>query len=172
VAVARRDRSALLLLAIGGYLAVWALFGFAAHVLDAALAWALLALPWLVLNGWAIGAAVLAMAGAYQFTSWKYRCLDRCRTPMSFVVQYWRGGAERRNAFLLGLHHGAFCVGCCWALMLIMFVVGTGNVGVMLGLGAVMAAEKNLPWGRRFGAPLGAALIGWAAIIILWHDRL
>jgi predicted metal-binding membrane protein len=169
VAAGRRDRRLLMLLLVGGYLAMWGLFGAAAHALDQALARAIPALPWLALNGWAVGAAVLGLAGGYQFTSWKYRCLDRCRTPRSFVIQHWRGTAMRREAFLLGLHHGAFCVGCCWALMLLMFVVGTGNVGVMLGLGLVMAAEKNLSWGRRLGAPLGAALVGWAALIVLWH---
>jgi predicted metal-binding membrane protein len=167
VTSARPDRSTLLLLVIGGYLAIWGAFGLAAHLADAALASTVPAVPWLAFNGWAIGAAVLALAGAYQFTSWKYRCLDRCRTPMSFVIEHWRGVAAPRNAFMLGLHHGAFCVGCCWALMLLMFVVGTGNVGVMLGLGAVMAAEKNLSWGRRLGAPLGVALIGWAAAIVI-----
>jgi predicted metal-binding membrane protein len=75
------------------------------------------------------------------------------------------GAAPLRNALLLGLHHGAFCVGCCWAIMLLMFVVGTGSVGWMLGLGAVMAAEKNLPWGRRLSRPLGAALLAGGAII-------
>ena len=108
---------------------------------------------------------MLALAGLYQFSAIKYRCLDKCRTPLSFVVARWRGGAARRQAFALGLEHGAFCVGCCWALMLLMFVVGTGNVGVMLALGAIMAAEKNLPWGRRLSAPLGLALVAWAAMI-------
>jgi predicted metal-binding membrane protein len=67
----------------------------------------------------------------------------------------------------MGLHHGLYCVGCCWALMLLMFVVGTGSVGWMLLLGAVMAAEKNLPWGRWLSAPLGLALLAWSGGIVV-----
>ena len=61
---------------------------------------------------------------------------------------------------MLGINHGLFCVGCCWALMLLMFAVGVGNVAWMLVLGAVMAVEKNMPWGRKLSAPLGVALLG------------
>ena len=70
-------------------------------------------------------------------------------------MQHWRGARPLREAWGLGLAHGLFCVGCCWALMLIMFVVGTGNVGWMLALALVMAVEKNLAWGRRLSAPVG-----------------
>jgi predicted metal-binding membrane protein len=66
----------------------------------------------------------------------------------------------------LGVHHGLFCVGCCWSLMLLMFAVGVGNLGWMLLLGAVMAAEKNLPWDRRLSAPLGRALLVWGAVMV------
>ncbi len=73
------------------------------------------------------------------------------------------------QAFILGIHHGIFCIGCCWALMLLMFAVGTGSIGWMLALGAVMAVEKNMPWGRKMSAPLGVALIGWGVMILLVH---
>jgi predicted metal-binding membrane protein len=169
--VGRTDRGSLLALVIVGYLAIWGLFGIVAHVLDYVLLELVAQSPWLTFNGWAIGAAVLALAGAFQFSSLKYRCLDKCRTPLSFVLQRWRGRAERANAFLLGLHHGLFCVGCCWALMLLMFVVGTGSVGWMLVLGAVMAAEKNLPWGRHLSAPLGVLLIASAGLVCLAQFR-
>src|SRR5271166_2985960 len=140
----RADRRVLVGLLIGGYLLVWVAFGFAAHVLDTALHLIARQSTWLEVNGWVLGAIVLATAGAFQFTRLKYRCLDQCRTPFSFIAQYWRGRRPRRNAFVLGAHHGAFCVGCCWAIMLLMFVVGTGNVGWMLALGAIMAVEKNM----------------------------
>ena len=71
----------------------------------------------------------------------------------------------------LGLDHGLYCVGCCWAIMLLMFVVGTGNVGWMLALGAVMAVEKNLPGGRRLSGPLGLALIAWAGVVVFLNVR-
>jgi predicted metal-binding membrane protein len=84
-------------------------------------------------------------------------------------MEHWRGYAQHWNALKLGLRHGAFCVGCCWAIMLIMFVVGTGSVGWMLALGAMMAIEKNMPWGRKLTPWLGAGLLGWAAVIAIPH---
>jgi len=162
---ARADRRVLIGLLITGYLLVWGAFGFAAHLLDSALHLIVGQSNWLAVNGWLLGAVVLAIAGGFQFTRLKYRCLDRCRTPLGFITQYWRGRRPKWNAFVLGGHHGAFCVGCCWAIMLLMFVVGTGNVGYMLVLGAIMALEKNMPWGRRLSRPLGFALLSWAAIL-------
>lgn len=161
----RRDRRRLMALLVAGYLGVWALFGLAAHLLDAALHVAAADSLWMVANGWTIGAGVLALAGLFQFSALKYRCLDACRSPLSFVLGHWRGQAEARQAFLLGVHHGAFCVGCCWALMLLGFVLGLGSVGWMLAIGAVMAMEKNLPWGRHLAAPLGIALLLAAAAV-------
>ena len=74
---------------------------------------------------------------------------------------HWRGRNPRRESFSLGLAHGLFCIGCCWALMLVTFVVGMGSIGWMLVLAAAMAAEKNLPWGARLRTPLGVALLAW-----------
>jgi predicted metal-binding membrane protein len=161
----RADRTLLLGLVVAGYLAAWLGFAVLAHAADLALFEAVGGAPWLTFNGWAIGAAVLALAGAFQFSALKYRCLDKCRMPLAFAMEHWRGRNERVQAFRMGLRHGLFCVGCCWALMLLMFVVGTGSVGWMLVLGAVMAAEKNLPWGRRLAAPLGAALLAGAGAV-------
>jgi predicted metal-binding membrane protein len=111
---------------------------------------------------------VLAIAGLFQFSRFKYRCLDKCRTPFSFINEHWRGRAERRESFLLGVHHGLFCVGCCWAIMFLMFLVGTGSVGWMLLIGAIMATEKNVAGGKRLGVPLGISLlVGSFAIIAL-----
>jgi len=165
----RRDRSQLLALVIAGYLSVWIGFGIAAHGADWLLHEIVERSAWLESNAWFIGATTLLLAGAFQFSRLKYRCLDKCRAPLSFVTQYWRGRDERRNAFLLGINHGVFCVGCCWALMLLMFGVGVGNVAWMLALGAFMAAEKNLPWGRKLSAPLGAVLLCWGGLILLNH---
>ena len=161
----RGDRRRLIALLIAGYLLVWAGFGVAAHLLDAALHAAVPQSEWLTLNGWAIGAAVLAGAGLFQFSRLKYHCLDKCRTPYGFIVQHWHGPRPLRSALQLGFDHGLYCVGCCWAIMLLMFVVGTGNVGWMLGLGAIMAVEKNMPWGRHLSRPLGGALLAIAGLI-------
>ena len=70
------------------------------------------------------------------------------------------------------MHHGLFCLGCCWSLMLLMFVVGIGNIGWMLVLGAVMAVEKNMPWGRRLSAPLGVALVAVGLVLSVTQTSL
>jgi predicted metal-binding membrane protein len=166
----RQERLQLMALVITGYLIVWTGFGVAAHLADLVLHEAVERSAWLEANAWIIGAGTLLLAGGFQFSRFKYRCLDKCRAPLSFVMEYWRGRHDHRNAFLLGVNHGIFCVGCCWALMLLMFGVGVGNIGWMLALGAVMAVEKNVPWGRKLSAPVGLALLGWAILILLNHS--
>jgi len=166
----RTDRTQLAALLIVGYLGVWLAFGFGAHLVDFGLHRVFEHNHWLTHNAWAFGAALLVVAGAFQFSSLKYRCLEKCRAPLAFVVAHWRGSDSRVQALKLGAHHGVYCVGCCWALMLLMFAVGTGNVGWMFALGAIMAVEKNVPWGRRLTAPLGAVLIAWGALIVLDHQ--
>ncbi len=161
----RRDTRRLVSLVTAGYLSIWLLFGVVAHLMDWFVSQVVRQSEWLGLNGWVLGSIVLGIAGVFQFTDLKYRCLDQCRAPLSFVLRHWRGGKAQRQALAIGIHHGIYCVGCCWALMLLMFIVGTGSVGWMLLLGAVMAAEKNLPGGRLLGKPLGGALIGGAVII-------
>jgi predicted metal-binding membrane protein len=168
--VAQRPQAAGLYgLVVAGYLGAWLGFGLAAHLLDRVLHAAARETTWFIANGWIVGAAVIAAAGAFQFSALKYRCLDKCRTPYGFVVQRWQGRSPARESWRIGFDHGLFCVGCCWALMLLMFVIGSGNLGWMLALGLVMAAEKNLPGGRRLSAPLGWALLAWAAGITLAH---
>jgi len=165
----RPERLQLVVLLIAGYLIVWMGFGFAAHSADWMLHELVERIPWLEAHAWAIGAGTLLIAGGFQFSHLKYRCLDKCRAPLSFVTERWRGRHDRRNAFLLGVNHGIFCVGCCWALMLLMFGVGVGNLGWMLALGAVMALEKNSPWGKRLSAPVGLALLACGALIAVKH---
>jgi predicted metal-binding membrane protein len=166
----RLDRSQLMAGVITGYLGVWLAFGIAAHLADWLLHQVVEHSPWLESNGWVVGAGILLLAGGFQFSRLKYRCLDKCRAPLSFVMERWRGRHELRNAFLLGTSHGVFCVGCCWALMLLMFGVGVGNVGWMLALGVLMAIEKNMSWGRKVSRPLGLALIGWGTLILVNHS--
>lgn len=165
----RADPTSLLALVVGGYLFVWTLFGAIAHVGDWLLHQLVERVALLEAQAWFIGAATLLMAGAFQFSSLKYRCLDKCRAPLSFVMEHWGGRHDSWNAFRLGIAHGKFCVGCCWALMLLMFGVGVGNLGWMFALGALMAVEKNLPWGKKLTAPLGVVLLGWGGVIIASH---
>jgi predicted metal-binding membrane protein len=163
----RPDGARLALLVVGGFLAVWFAFGLVAHALDDALRALAARSAWLTSNGDVVAAGVLAAAGLFQFSALKYRCLEQCHAPFGFVSARWHGRAPSLEAFRLGVDHGVFCVGCCWALMTLMFVVGVGNVGWMLALAVVMAAEKNLPWGRRLRTPLGIGLIGWAAALLV-----
>jgi predicted metal-binding membrane protein len=166
IAAGRADRLRLLTLLALGYMAAWGCFGLVAHGLHALLLSWVASKPALALHGWLIGAATIAIAGAFQFSELKHRCLEKCRTPLSFVMAHWRGRGQARHAFALGAHHGLFCVGCCWGLMLLMFAVGTGSIGWMLLLAAAMAIEKNFAWGQRLSAPLGVALLAWATLIV------
>jgi len=163
----RQDHARLVFLLIAGYMGIWGVFGIFAHIGDWGLHLVAEQITWLDSNEWVIGAGTLILAGVYQFTPLKYHCLDKCRSPRSFIMEHWRGRDEKRQALLLGVHHGIFCVGCCWSLMLLMFAIGVGNIGWMLAVGTVMAIEKNMPWGRKLSAPLGAALIGSGLAILL-----
>jgi predicted metal-binding membrane protein len=154
----RSNRVSLVALLVLGYVGVWVAFAGLVHIGDLGIHAAVERVGWLHQNAWVIAASTFAFAGVYQFTTLKYRCLDKCRSPVAFVMQNWRG-QERWDALRLGVRHGIFCLGCCWALMLVMFAVGVGSIGWMLVLGAVMATEKNVPWGRRLSAPLGVVLL-------------
>jgi predicted metal-binding membrane protein len=156
----------LVALVVSGYLGVWLVFGVAVQIANRILQMGMSELEWMSQVPWLSGAILLAGAGLYQFSALKYACLDKCRTPLSFVTSRWRGGNERAQALRIGIDHGVFCVGCCWSLMLLMFLVGAGNLGWMLVLGAVMALEKNFPWGKRMSAPLGVVLLGWAGVVV------
>ncbi|HEU0244895.1 MAG TPA: DUF2182 domain-containing protein, partial [Candidatus Limnocylindrales bacterium] len=155
----RRQPHLLVALLLAGYLVAWAGFGLAAWILDRGIHAAVDAIPWLAAHQQVILGTTLLVAGLWQFSPLRDRCLDECRTPLGFVVARWRGTSERREALAMGIAHGAFCVGCCWSLMLVMFGVGLGSVTAMLVLGAITAAEKNLPWGRRISRPLGVLLV-------------
>jgi predicted metal-binding membrane protein len=163
----RPDHVQLLGLLLGGYLSIWTLFGMLVYLGDSVLHLAVASSAWLGDHAWALGAAALLLAGVYQFTPLKFHCLEKCRSPFSFITQHWQGRDAAGQAFLLGIHHGLFCVGCCWTLMLLMFAVGVGNFGWMLVLGVVMAIEKNVPWGRRLSAPLGVLLLAWGLALLV-----
>jgi predicted metal-binding membrane protein len=167
IVAGRRDAGSLLARVVVGYAIAWLGFGLLAHGLDSLLHLAAAQAGWLAGRGWAIGAVVLAGAGAFQFSALKYRCLERCRTPFAFVNARWHGRKPRREALRIGFDHGIFCVGCCWALMAVMFVAGMGNLGWMLVLAAAMAAEKNLAWGRKLRTPLGLGLIAWSGLLVV-----
>ncbi len=155
---------AALALFVGAYFAVWTGFALLALLADAGLhvtvaRWHSLAdRPELITGG------VLILAGAFQFSSLKERCLDACRSPLGFLYQHYRRGL--RSAWALGLRHGLFCLGCCWALMLVMFAVGIGSLAGMAGLTGVMVIEKAFPWGRRLAPIVGLSLMAWGSWLI------
>ncbi|MGH9230103.1 MAG: DUF2182 domain-containing protein [Acidimicrobiales bacterium] len=163
----RDDRGLLLSLCLAGYLVVWIAFGAAAYVADLGLHESLERVAWVEQRPWLVGTAVLGLAGAYQFTPLKDRCLDQCRSPRMFVLRHWTGRRERLSALALGLDSGAYCVGCCWSLMLLMFAVGAGSIPWMLTLAIVMVIEKNVAWGDQISRPLGASLILAGAVAAL-----
>lgn len=158
--VSRRGRSgSLLSLLFTGYLCAWLGFGVLALGLLLGIQKGMAAIDLSAQGAWLVSAGLFLLAGAFQFSAIKYACLDRCRTPAGFLISHWHGRHPGREAFNIGWQHGLFCVGCCWALMLLMFAVSTANLAWMLVLAAVMAVEKNTPWGRRLGRPLGFVLV-------------
>jgi predicted metal-binding membrane protein len=149
-----------------GYIVSWLLCGALLQIVNWFLHAGISRLSWPVNVGWTCGAVILTIAGLYQFSSLKYACLDKCRSPLSFLMSRWQGGNESAQALRIGVEHGFYCVGCCWSLMLLMFLVNAGSLVWMLILGVVMALEKNFPWGRRLSAPIGVLLFIGAMVVV------
>jgi len=140
-----------------GYLVVWAAAGLLAYgllavgrQLDPAF------LAWDEAGRWFTGGVIVA-AALYQLTPWKHACLVKCRSPMMFLAERWRHG--RAGALELGARHGAWCLGCCWALMAALFAVGVMSVGWMALIAAFIAGEKLLPWPRASRHAVAVALV-------------
>ena len=157
----------LLTLLMVGYIVIWLLCGALLQIVNWLLYAGIRQLSLPSNASWISGAVILAIAGFYQFSSLKYACLDKCRSPLSFLTSRWQGGNESAQALRIGVEHGLFCVGCCWSLMLLMFLVNAGSLVWMLLLGIVMALEKNFPWGRRVSAPIGVLLFIGAMAVVL-----
>lgn len=141
----------------GGYVLVWAIFSVGATVLQRVLSGLLLLTPMMEMPSRTAVGATLLLAGAYQLTPWKTACLTACRSPLSFVMRHWREGV--RGAFTMGVEHGAYCVGCCWALMLLLFAGGVMNLIVIVCLTALVLIEKVVPLGVVVSRGLGALLL-------------
>jgi predicted metal-binding membrane protein len=161
----------LLALLCAGYLGVWTLFGAGALVADLGLHRLVEGASWLAARPERLPGALLLTAGLFQFSSLKYSCLRQCRSPVGFVLQHWRGGSAALRALRLGALHGVYCVGCCWALMLMMFAVGGARLGWMLALAAVMFAEKAIPWGRWVTVAAGVGLAAWGLGLLAGLSR-
>ncbi len=110
------------------------------------------------------GGVLLVASGVFQWTPLKNACLDHCRSPMSFLMQHWREGTS--GATLMGIHHGAFCLGCCWLLMVLLFVLGVMNLLWVALLTIVVLAEKTLPYGEILSRGFGVLLVVWGAWLV------
>lgn len=162
------DRAAarrLQLLAAAGFIATWIAVGYAFRTGDVLVHATVDSIGWLQQRPELIPAAVLAAAGLFQFSALKHRCLTACRTPTSFLYRHWHGEHPDRDALRIGMSYGVSCVGCCWALMLVMFGLGTVSLAWMLALATVMAVEKNSAFGARLSAPVGLLLIAAAFLV-------
>jgi predicted metal-binding membrane protein len=142
---------------VAAYLLVWTVFSAAATALQWLLQWLDWVDPMIVSTSSPLTAALLLIAGAWQFTPLKRICLARCRTPVGFLLGEWRPGL--RGGFVMGLRHGLFCMGCCWALMALLFVGGVMNLAWIAALAIAVAIEKMAPRGEVAAALLGVALI-------------
>jgi predicted metal-binding membrane protein len=149
----------------GGYLLVWALFSVAATALQRLLASSMALTPMMEPSSPVFAAAILAAAGIYQLTPLKHACLRACRSPLGFMLQRWRGSTS--GAFRLGVEHGRHCVGCCWALMLILFAGGVMNLSVVLALTVWILVEKWAPFGDRTATASGVGLMAVAAWMLV-----
>jgi predicted metal-binding membrane protein len=140
-----------------GYLVVWTAFSLAATAVQRVLAALLLVSSMMEITSPAAGATLLLIAGLYQLTPIKLACLRTCQSPLGFLMSRWRNGLS--GAFRMGLQHGAYCVGCCWALMLLLFAGGVMNLAVIAALTAFVAVEKLAPFGVHGARIAGVVLI-------------
>jgi predicted metal-binding membrane protein len=142
---------------VSGYLLAWAGFSLAAALLQAALEHAALLTPTMESASKWLNGLLLVAAGVYQLTPLKDLCLGKCRNPVQFFMTHWRPGAA--GALRMGIAQGAYCVGCCWMLMLLLFAVGVMNLAWVALIAAFVFLEKLLPAGRLTSRFAGAALI-------------
>jgi predicted metal-binding membrane protein len=147
------------------YMLVWTLSGVAAYAgaLAAEVAAARTALS--SATAARIGGVVLIVAGLYQFTPLKDLCLSKCRTPISFIMTSWRDGVS--GALRMGLLHGAYCLGCCWLLFVILFPLGIMNIAAMAVITLVVFAEKTLPRGRPVTRAIAVVLMVYGAVVLV-----
>ena len=149
----------------GGYLAVWTAFSLAATLLQAGLDRALLLTPMMTSASASLSGALLVTAGVFQWTPLKHACLRQCRQPLQFLLTRWRDGA--RGAFRMGAEHGLYCLGCCWALMLLLFVAGVMNLLWVALIAAFVLAEKLLPAGAWTARVAGFVLVGAGVTLLI-----
>lgn len=147
---------------VAAYLLVWSGFSALATLLQWLLQWMDWVDPMIVSTSPLVSGSLLVIAGVYQFSPLKRMCLARCRTPIGFLLAEWKPG--RQGAFTMGLRHGLQCTGCCWAMMLLLFVGGVMNIGWVAALSVAVAIEKLAPRGERVADVLGWLLMAAGAV--------
>lgn len=147
-----------------GYLAVWSGFSVLATLAQWTLHEAALLSPMMVTTSSALGGVLLVAAGIFQLTPLKRACLVHCRSPMSFLMTEWRPGG--RGAFIMGLKHGVYCVGCCWMLMALLFVAGVMNLLWVAAIALFVLAEKIAPGGEILARVTGVVLIAAGILLV------
>lgn len=155
---ARRQPVAPVWVFVSGYAVLWTLTGGVGYAADLSVQSLPGRFPVLKTYGPLISGGLLIVAGGYQLTPLKDRCLAHCRSPFGFLMHAWRDGYA--GAFRMGLTHGMYCLACCWSLMMVMFIMGSMNLVWMGLLAIVIFLEKSLSFGVRFGRGVGLGLIG------------
>ena len=148
-----------------GYLLVWGTFSLVAVSAQWGLERMGLLSSMMASTSVLLGAGLLIAAGVYQLTPLKHACLRHCRSPLFFITQHWRPG--NLGALRMGMEHGAFCTGCCWFLMALLFYGGIMNLYWIVGLAVFVLLEKTIPGGHRLGHVTGALLIAWGAALVM-----
>lgn len=152
-------RPAPIVVLIAGYLMVWTLIGVGVGLLGAIVE------PDTQARSQPIVGSALMIAGIYQVTRWKSLCLKHCRTPLHFFMDHWRDGVT--GALRMGAHHGLYCVGCCWGLMLALIALGMMNLTWMVLIALLIFVEKVIPHGDRLAGFVGVALISVGGAIVI-----
>lgn len=154
----------IVLMFASGYVVVWVGFSASATLAQWALHHAALLSAQLAASSPRVGGAILCAAGLYQLTPAKRACLAHCRSPLGFLISHWRDGTA--GALRMGMRHGAYCVGCCWALMGVLFVVGVMNLAWVAALALFVLLEKTGPAGTAVARVAGAAMIVVGVVLV------
>ena len=155
---------------ISAYLTVWTLFGGLAYAVAVGAEKLADQSMWLMDNAARFGGGILVLAGLYQLSPLKRSCLSKCRTPLDFILGSWRDGYG--GSFRMGLQHGAYCLGCCWLLFVILFPLGVMNVAAMAVITLLIFAEKSLPLGRQVAQVAATGLVTYGVLVVFVPDAL
>ncbi len=150
---------------LSGYLVVWTAFSLFAALAQWALHGAALLSPMMESSSPLLGGSLLILAGVFQWTPWKHACLSHCRSPLQFIMTDWREGPG--GALAMGIKHGAYCTGCCWMLMALLFVAGVMNMYWVAAITLLVIMEKVAPHSRKLLHVAGVILVGWGAWVII-----